>query len=153
MFPIGMLRVHPLALNVGLFEGSHGNLHIVGEGERYENKSTALPWRKVEELWHVKVEWTPWYSEEHQASEPWCSWLLLIQHAEGHISPCYCTTSVSTTNQVQGLVVIESYRTLGSISRPRSRKQHNSPYKYSLSWDTNYHASRHRWLSQEDKMY
>ena len=40
------------------------------------------------------------YSEEHQASEPWCSWLLLIQRTKGHISPCYCTTSVSTVNQV-----------------------------------------------------
>ena len=39
--------------------------------------------------------------KEHQASEPWCSQLLFIQHFEGHISPCYRTTSISTTDQVQ----------------------------------------------------
>ena len=45
-----MLKVHPLALGVGLFGGSHGNLCIVGEGERYEGELAALPCKKVEEL-------------------------------------------------------------------------------------------------------
>ena len=37
-----VLRVHPLTLDVGLFEGSHGNLCSVGEKEQYEDKSMAL---------------------------------------------------------------------------------------------------------------
>ena len=61
----------------------------------------ALSLRKVEELEMQKLSELCDVFEEHQASESWCSWLLLIQCAKGHISPCYRTTSISTMNQVQ----------------------------------------------------
>ena len=60
-----------------------------------------LPLKKVEELDMQKLSELCDVFEEHQASEPWCSCLLLIQCAKGHISSCYHTTSISTMNQVQ----------------------------------------------------
>src|ERR1700761_8231304 len=90
------------------------------------------------------VRVTQWIPEEHQADEPWCSRLLLIHRAKGHIGPCYCTTSVSTANRIQQLVVIESYGIPGSISRPGLCRQRTINYPsivHSLSWATRYHAS------------
>src|ERR1700761_558302 len=79
------------------------------------------------------VRVTQWISEEHQAGEPWCSRLLLIHRAKGHISPCYRTTSVSTANQVQLLVVIEHVELPGTSADRGHYYQHNSPAKYSYT--------------------
>ena len=116
-----------------------GGTRLVLISRERERERACHSWMEVSS--GIRV--TCWIPEEHQAGEPWCSRLLLIHHTKGHISPCYRTTSISTANQVHQLVVIESYGIPRSISRLGSYHNHNSPYKYSLSWDTRYHVSRH----------
>ena len=67
-----------------------------------ECESRTLPSVEGKGACNVRCSSEPYgILKEHQAREPWCSRLLLIQRFEGHISPCYCTTSPSTVTQVQ----------------------------------------------------